>query len=178
MPAFIRMLLLRCCAAGLLAFGLPGPARAQHPDPRLDAINRDIWMPFSRAWAALDDTAYLRLHTADFVRVSAGGPFIGGLAAYAAQEQRFFSAMRAQGSTVRISFRFLERIANDSLASERGIYETIIQRPGGAPAASYGKFHVIHRRTAAGWRILVDYDSDEGGTIGAESFRAAKGMEE
>jgi hypothetical protein len=36
----------------------------------------------------------------------------------------------------------------------------------------YGRFHTFARKVDGRWRIAVDYDSTEGGTVDADSFAA------
>ena len=58
-----------------------------HP---LDDINRDIWRPFQRSYAALDLAGYLDFHSPDLVRVEVGARWIGGRDEYAARVKRGF----------------------------------------------------------------------------------------
>jgi hypothetical protein len=62
---------------------------------------------------------------------------------------------------VTISFRFVERIATNDLASERGIFQIVPKRADGDQRTFYGRFHTYARRTDGRWQICVDYDSDE-----------------
>ena len=47
----------------------------------------------------------------------------------------------------------------------------------GEKRESFGKFHVVLRKEGGTWKILVDSDSNEGGTITADLFMAAKALE-
>lgn len=58
------------------------------------------------------------------------------------------------------------------MASERGIY-ALTRREGGESRTFYGQFHVLFKKQAGVWQILMDYDSDEGGSIGETQFLEA-----
>ena len=42
----------------------------------------------------------------------------------------------------------------------------------------YGRFHTFARKEEGRWRIAVDYDSDEGGTIDDAAFAAGTEMDD
>jgi hypothetical protein len=46
--------------------------------------------------------------------------------------------------------------------------------PQGITKTFYGKFLVILRKENGTWKILVDTDSSEGGTVNEEAFLAAQ----
>jgi hypothetical protein len=68
-------------------------------------------------------------------------------------------------------------MANENQAYEVGIYKTTSIDEKGQSHSGYGKFHVVHRKENGVWKILVDSDSSEGGTIGEKEFLAAKQMQ-
>jgi len=77
-----------------------------------------------------------------------------------------------------ISFKFLERICNDSIASERGIYK-LIRNPNTDIEKSYfGKFHVILKKESSIWKIIIDYDSSENNTINKTSYNNAYAIDD
>ncbi len=158
------------------------PTDTLPPNPNLAAffqkINADIWLPFSESYAENSVEKYAALHSADFIRVSGGAnSSISNLENYIAQSRVHFGNNQTEGRKIRIEFRFLERIANDSTASERGIYHYISEDKVGKIWDGYGKFHVIERIENGQWKILVDYDSDENKTIGQDDWDAAFGLE-
>lgn len=137
---------------------------------RLKAINRDIWGPFAEAYAAGDADAYIALHTPDFIRASITE--VQDLEAYRSSSKRHFNYNKTKNSRCEIAFTFFERVAGTDRASERGIYRyTAIQQDGGR-LHYYGKFHVFHRKIGDKWKIAVDYDSDEDGSISQGDFEA------
>ena len=153
-------------------------AAAANPE-LLKQLDRDIWIPFSEAFAAADSERFMGLHSKELVRVEGGRKQVLGWAQYAEQNRRSFETQKSRGGKVAIDFRFLERIAGPEMASERGIFQFTMTpatptTPGGSePRRFYGKFHVISRKENGVWKILVDYDSNEGGTIDEKSWQAA-----
>jgi hypothetical protein len=83
----------------------------------LRQLNNDIWHPFRLAYAKLDAPAFLDLHAPELIR--AGGPAkqVFGFAGYSDQTEKWFAELADRGSSVTISFRFVERSASNNLAS-------------------------------------------------------------
>lgn len=179
------MALLALAALPRAAAGQPQPpahaqpqqAQAQANPELLKQLDRDIWIPFSEAFAAGDAERFMGIHSKDLVRVEGGGrKQVMGWAQYAEQNRRSFETQKSRGAKVAIDFRFLERIAGPEQASERGIFQftmTPSTPPNAEPRRFYGKFHVVSRKENGVWKILVDYDSNEGGTIDEKSWQAA-----
>ena len=141
-------------------------------------INRDIWAPFSEAYASNDADKYLALHTQDFIRANGNDKSSSDLAGYRKEVERSFKWAAEKGGRTTIEFRFFERIASASTASERGIYKYSYFPKEGEPNIGYGKFHVILRKEAGTWKILTDYDSNEGGKIGEADYKAAMAVDD
>jgi tetratricopeptide (TPR) repeat protein len=140
---------------------------------RLLEINNDIWIPFSEAYAEGDADKYLSLHSPQFVRASKSGEHTTDLHGYSKNVLRSFSRNSINGAKTTIEFRFTERFASDITASEKGIYKYTYFPPSGSPTSGYGKFHVVSRKENGVWKIFMDYDSDEEGTITAADYDAA-----
>ena len=156
------------------------PAHAQQraapkpTDPQLLLeLDRDIWAPFVAAFAAGRADDFIALHSRSLVRAMGDAKRVEPLERWLKGTQGMFKSFADRGTKAAISFRFLERLANPEAASERGIFEFTMTDAQGAARTTYGKFHVISRKEEGRWKILVDYDSSEGGTIGRESFLAA-----
>ncbi|MEK7256224.1 MAG: hypothetical protein AAB316_15840, partial [Bacteroidota bacterium] len=116
---------------------------------------------------------YNSLHSPDFIRGNGGKrPSISNLETYAARNREGMKRGKDGGFKTTIAFRFTERIADAERASERGIYHYVSDN-GKDHFEGYGKFHVIERRENGKWKILVDYDSNEGATIGKDDWDAA-----
>lgn len=126
---------------------------------RLDTLNRDIWRPFAAAYAVGDAEAYLDLHTPDLVRVDANTGSVLDFESYAKGIREFFASMADTDVAMCIEFRFVERLADGDLASERGVFKFRMTRPGHQDRVRFGVFHTIARRTGGRWRLSMDYDS-------------------
>jgi ketosteroid isomerase-like protein/dienelactone hydrolase len=139
---------------------------------RLREINRDIWQPFSEAYAANDAEKYLQLHIPEFIRAN-GGQWAGvrNLSEYGVSVRKNFTQNQAEGRKAAIDFTFFERTAGPDMATERGVYRYTSFETAGTQYY-YGQFHVFHRKIGGKWKIAVDYDSDESGTIGRDNFEA------
>lgn len=144
----------------------------------LQQLNADVWHEFRRAYAARDTAAFLAIYHPDVIR--AGGPTkeVHDFASYAEQTGEWFTFLTGRGDSAVIDFRFLERIAAGDLASERGIFEITATRADGEQHVFYGKFHTFSRKTEGRWRIAVDYDSDEGGSINVATFRSGAAIDD
>jgi uncharacterized protein (TIGR02246 family) len=137
----------------------------------LRELNNDIWHAFPRVYGDAD--AFLALYAPDLIR--AGGPTskVQGYAEFAEITRQWFADLADRGSTVDIEFRFTERIADADLASERGVFRMTARRATGEEKVFHGRFHTFSRRIDGRWRIAVDYDSDENGTVTADAFESA-----
>lgn len=140
----------------------------------LHELNNDIWVPFSRAYVDLDVDRYLALHASDFTWVRADDGIIEGLDDYSARVRQSFAGLPA-GVTLRLDFRFTERIASPSLASERGIVRMSGNGPRGPMPVRHTVFHTIARRADGRWRFVVDYD---GGATDTDAFDAAHAVDD
>lgn len=155
-------------------FASPFPKVKIPQDPenlqRLAEINRDIWTPFSAAYASFDADKYLGLHSKDFIRGTVNET--RNLDQYAEHVRRQFKRSRESGGKVQIDFSFFERVSSPESASERGIYRYAFTPSGAETQYYYGRFHVFHRKIQGKWKIVVDYDSDEDNSIGEADFKA------
>ena len=134
-------------------------------------INK-VWSVFYEAFSKLDDTLMAKIHSKNLVRIS-GGKNILDYDSYINNYKKGFEASKNTNQTSDISLRFFERINNNSKASERGIYKLIRNKGKKNEKAYYGQFHVIFVKENNKWKILMDYDSNEGNTIGEEEFLKA-----
>jgi ketosteroid isomerase-like protein len=147
----------------------------------LDQLNRDIWHPFRRTYRTGDLHGFLGLYHPDLIR--AGGPTkeVYGFDRLAAETADWFTEVSARGDSLDIEFRFTERIAAGELASEQGCYRITATRADandGEHRTLHGRFHTFARKVGGRWRIVVDYDTDDGGAITAAMFAAGAGVED
>lgn len=63
------------------------------------------------------------------------------------------------------------------MASERGIYKLTRTEKTGEKKNYYGQFHVVLIKKGAMWKIVMDYDSNEGNTIGEEAYLRAHAID-
>jgi ketosteroid isomerase-like protein len=145
----------------------PGITSAQNDIQK--AINSQVWKPFIQNFNTGNTEGFMAVHSKDLVRVPRDSKKLSDFAQYKKQlEYNGKSAKRT------IELRFIERIASDTKASEVGIYKTTMVNPQGETKTFYGKFLVILRKENGTWKILVDTDSSEGGTISEDAFLAAQ----
>jgi len=170
---------MRCLAAFLFAVALPFVAAAQQPAPGpaapelLRALDREVWDPFVAAFAAGRVEDYIALHSRSLMRVIADAKRIESHDQLAAAARAIFKSRAERGTKMALRFRFTERIASAESASERGIFEFVATPAAGEARRAYGRFHVLSRREDGRWKIIADYDSNEGGRVGAADFEAA-----
>lgn len=131
-----------------------------------------VWAKFYKAFETLDYTLMAEIHSKDLVRVS-GGKRILDYDTYINNYKAGFERDKKAGVTSDISLRFFERLNNDNSASERGVYKLIRNKGKTNEEAYYGQFHVLFKKLDGQWKIIMDYDSSEGGTIGKEDYQKA-----
>jgi len=137
----------------------------------LEDINT-TWEKFYKAFETLDYTLMAEIHSKDLVRVS-GGKRILDYDTYINNYKTGFERDKAAEQTSTISLRFFERINNNTNASERGIYKLVRNKATDNEQVYYGQFHVLLKKSDGIWKITMDYDSSEGGTIGEEQYQNA-----
>lgn len=136
-------------------------------------INEDIYIPFSKSYETKDVDLFASLQSEDLIRIVGDGKKITSKAAYIDGIANWW---KNSNNTLHIDFRFIERIANELNASERGVYKITFNQGTNDESFSYGKFHVILERIDGVWKFIVDYDSSEDNTIREEEFQAASAM--
>jgi ketosteroid isomerase-like protein len=140
-------------------------------------INDQVWKPFIKTFNEYDAKGFLDLHSKDVTRSSRDSKEVLNWDQYFQQQDQGDKRSVANGSKRTLELRFLERIGNDDRAIDVGIYKTTSIRKDGNSRSFYGKFLVVLRKENNVWKILVDTDSSEGGTITEKEFLEAKAME-
>lgn len=148
-------------------------AEAQDTPAQRAQIEREVWIPLLAASDAFDADGFLALQSKDLVRVSVDAKQVYGLARYQAEIREGFARARARGVVRKSDARFVERLVSGDLAYETGYFRSEARLPGGEVRVRYSRFEFVLRREDGRWRILVDEDSTDGGTITEEAFRAA-----
>jgi len=131
-------------------------------------INK-TWAKFCQAFDSLDYRLMAEIHTKDLIRIPGGGSIIDYNTYIQGYREDFESAQK-KNSTRSIALRFNERVNNDSVASEKGVYKMVIDKNQPRETTYYGAFHVLLKKEEGSWKILMDYDSNPGGKIGEEDF--------
>lgn len=143
-------------------------------------INNQVWKPFTKAIMTQDVAAFIAVHSKDVVRAELNGNRVLSYEQYLAGMEKSWPGWKesVQNNSTQYTFelRFLQRISNGVQAYEVGYFknESITA---GQKQVSYGKFQVALRKENGFWKILVDSDSNEGGTITEETFLKAKPLE-
>jgi ketosteroid isomerase-like protein len=142
------------------------------------SINEQVWKPFIKTFNEHDTEGFMNLHSKDLVRSARDGNSVINWDQYYSNGKKSAERERTSNRKRNIELRFLERIAGEDRAVEVGIYKTSYLLPDGSAQNYYGKFLVVLRKENGTWKILVDTDSSEGGTINEKSFLDAKAMDE
>jgi ketosteroid isomerase-like protein len=144
-------------------------------------INNQVWKPFTKAIMTQDVVNFMAVHSKDVVRAEINSKELQNYDQYNAALKKSWpgwkESIRMNGSQYTFELRFTERISNGSLAYEIGYFKNESINAKGEKRKSFGKFHVTLRNENGIWKILVDSDSNEGGTITEEMFLKAKPLE-
>lgn len=140
-------------------------------------INEQVWKPFTKAIMMQDVESFAALHSKDLVRAEINSKKVMGLQEYREGMEAGWpgwkESIQKNKSKYTFELRFIERISNGTMAYEIGYFKNESVTASGEKRESYGKFHVVLRKENGTWKILVDSDSNEGGTITKETFAAA-----
>jgi ketosteroid isomerase-like protein len=141
-------------------------------------INEQLWKPFLKASTEFDGDGFMALQSKDLIRISLDRKDIHGYAPYEEGIIPGFKRVKSEGKVSRTTeVRFTDRILSQDLAYETGYFKSRTTLADGRLRISYTKFFFILRKENNAWRILVDSDSNEGGSITEEMFLAAKPLE-
>lgn len=171
---FTRALAALLLLVPVLAFAQRPPSAPQPANPAiLKAIDADVWLPYSKAYAEGKATDYIALHSKSLLRVMGDLKYVDPYDAFARNMQEMFDGLKKQNVKVSIQFRFTERIANQDTASERGIYEFVMTDAKGKVTKNYSRFHNFLKKEGGKWKIAMDYDSSEKGAVTEATYKAA-----
>lgn len=140
-------------------------------------INDQVWKPCINAFNQQDTKGFMAVHSPDLVRAPRDGKVVWSFDEYARLQESIDQQETKSNIKRTLELRFTERVASTSQAVEVGVYKTTIIRPDGEKQSFYGRFHVVLRKESGAWKILVDTDSSENGTIGEKEFLAASPLE-
>ena len=141
----------------------------------LQEINK-VWEKFYEAFDSLDYKPMAEIHSKQVMRIT--GNKIRDYKTYINNYKAMYKEAKENGVSYTISLRFFERINNDSVASERGVYKLTRKVKGKNEQFYYGQFHVLFKKENGVWKILMDYDSNEENSIGEKEYAKAFGINE
>ena len=154
---------------------LPTLANAQS-QVRLAEINK-VWKKFCEGFNSHRPELLREVHSEDLIRVSGGQRVSGYDDCMRRYEASIKNTLEKKVEST-LTLRFIERVSDENSASDRGIYQLKRKEPGKEEKQYYGKFHAFMRKINGEWKIVVDYDSTEGDTIGKSDFMNALHMDE
>lgn len=159
--------------SALLYIALAAPALAQDTQAQIEA---DVWIPFLAASNAFDADGFLAVQSKDMVRVSPDANEVYGLARYEREIREGFARAKTRGLTRKSEMRFLKRTSSEGLAYETGYFRSEARLASGEVRVRFSRFEMVLKKEEGKWKILIDKDSAEGGSITEEAFRAAEPM--
>lgn len=163
-----RVLLL--CFLGWLP-SIAAPAQSDHSTATSILILQDgvathagidaIYARFSAGYRALDAASVAGLYTETAAYLAPGQDAQIGRAQIEANFARFFGRAKQRGEALAISFRIVQRQAQDRIAYDVGIYTLTITAANGSSRQARGKFAAVATLAGDGaWRFQVDSYSD------------------
>lgn len=144
----------------------------------LEAINKQVWVPYIQSFATLDAPLFKSVHAPEMVCIEADAKTIKELGPYVEGYQQWFNAVKQSKGALQLTLRFFERIHTEHTASERGVYQMQMTDGKGEKSIFYGQFHILLKKKKKQWEIVMDYDSSVGNTIGEEDYLAAKALQD
>jgi ketosteroid isomerase-like protein len=165
----------------LLSIWLVGLCASTFAQTPQQEINEHVWKPFTKAIMNQDVVTFASLHSNDLVRAERNPGKVLNLAEYRKNMETGWPGWKESLAKNKITYtfelRFTERISNGNLAYEVGYFKNETVSETSEKRIGYGQFHVTLRKENGIWKILVDSDSNLGGTITEEMFQAAKPLE-
>ena len=140
-------------------------------------INTQVWKPFIKSFNDRDTDLFMSVHSKEVVRSPRDSKAVWNWDQYYRQQLEGDKRERSEQSRRSLELRFTERVANENLAVEVGVYKTSYVNKAGKAQSYYGRFHVVLRKESGTWKILVDTDSSEGGQIGEKDFLAGASLD-
>jgi ketosteroid isomerase-like protein len=141
-------------------------------------INEQVWKPFITNFNEHNTDGFMAVHSKDAVRSPRDAKVVWNWGDYKQQQAKGDQRDVVEKRKRSLELRFTERISNKDLAIEVGVYKTTYFLPNGETQNYYGRFHVVLRKESDTWKILVDTDYSEGGTIGEKDFLASQPLDQ
>lgn len=135
-----------------------------------EAINKDVWYNFMQAYQDKNASLFNEIHTDDVIRVSPDSNTLLIGREYKDKNIENFNQWNSARFSQKIEFSFISRSHKREWAYETGIFK-LTRSQAGQSKSYYGKFNVTLKKTAGLWKIFIDADTNEKGTISEEDFQ-------
>jgi ketosteroid isomerase-like protein len=139
-------------------------------------INEQVWKPFIKNFNDHNTAAFMALHAKEVVRSPRDSKSILNWKEYNLEQTKGDEQDVKENRKRTLELRFTERISSKDRAIDVGVYKTSYVFQNSSKQDFYGRFHVVLKKENGIWKILVDTDSSENGTIGEKEFSAASPM--
>lgn len=131
-------------------------AAAAGQDARLAELDA-YWAAVSRAVRTGDFQAYKATCHPEGILVSGNKKTSHPLAKALARWKQDFTDTKAGRVKASVTFRFSQRLGDETTAHETGIFLYTSQKPGEQPKKEYIHFEGLLTKTKDGWKILMEY---------------------
>jgi len=139
-------------------------------------INSQVWKPFIKSFNENNTATFTALHSKDAVRSPRVAKTIWNRDNCNKRQSAGDLEDKKQNRKRTLELHLTESIVKGDLAFDVGVYRTSYLLLDGKTENYYGRFHVVMRKEKGVWKILIDTDSSEGGTIGEKDFLAVNAM--
>lgn len=155
-----------------LVFTLLLYAVCTHAQLEQNEINEQVWKPFIKYFNENNTAGFMSVHSKDVVRSPRDSKTVWDWSEYNEKQGKGDKRDIESNTKRTLELHFTERLINKNLAVEVGVYKTSY----GKDQNYYGRFHVVLRKEDGIWKIIVDTDSTEDGSIGEKDFLTAQPM--
>lgn len=132
-------------------------------------INQTVWVPFQKAYEALDATSLNAIYADQVLRVTPEG--IDTKNVFKNKNIESLKASKESNTQIKLDFWFDSRHTNEDTSYEVGFYKIGITVDG-TTQNIYGQFHIVLKKINDQWKITQDWDTTtiNGKSITAEDF--------
>lgn len=135
-----------------LLLPLPATVRAQ-TEVELDAF----WAEMARTVQEGDFEGYSALYHPDAVLVSVGSETSYPIARALAGWEQGFVDTREGNARASVTFRFTQRLHDETTAHETGIFRYTLEPQGGSPRVAMLHFEALLVRKDGAWQMMMEY---------------------
>ena len=141
-------------------------------------INEQLWKPFLKASNEFTGDAFMSFNSKDLTRIAIDQKIIEDYDQYASGIIPNFKRLKEEGKISRkAEMRFITRISSPNKACETGYFKSVTKLANGDIRTRYSQFFMVLRKENGTWKILVDSDTNLGGSITEEMFLKAQPLE-